>query len=220
MKKKLTLVVTSLVLVAAMVIGGTLAYFTDTDTKTNVFTTGKVDITLNDEFEQNSKLVPAVLDKETNEILNAVDKIVSVTNNTGSEEAYVRVHIAVPSSITNLIGLWNDGAANWNWTDNDTRIDYTAAIDGVEYDVVCLTYSEKLAANATTSNVFNWVVLDPDATNEDVEDLNGRFNIEIFAEGCQAAGFPNAFAALEEAFGTPSADANPWNNYDATTDGE
>lgn len=46
MKKKLTLVVTCIVLVAAMVIGGTLAYFTDTKNATNTFTVGNVKIEL------------------------------------------------------------------------------------------------------------------------------------------------------------------------------
>ena len=46
MKKKLTLVVTCVVLVAAMVIGGTLAYFTDTDNAKNTFTVGNVKIDL------------------------------------------------------------------------------------------------------------------------------------------------------------------------------
>lgn len=46
MKKKLTLVVTCIVLVAAMVIGGTLAYFTDTDSAKNTFTVGNVKIDL------------------------------------------------------------------------------------------------------------------------------------------------------------------------------
>ena len=46
MKKKLTLVVTCVVLVAAMVIGGTLAYFTDTKSAENTFTVGNVDIKL------------------------------------------------------------------------------------------------------------------------------------------------------------------------------
>lgn len=46
MKKKLTLVVTCIVLVAAMVIGGTLAYFTDSKDATNTFTVGNVKIDL------------------------------------------------------------------------------------------------------------------------------------------------------------------------------
>ena len=60
MKKKITLVATSVLLVAAMVIGGTLAYFTDqTNVATNTMTMGKVDISQSETdkngaaFEQN-----------------------------------------------------------------------------------------------------------------------------------------------------------------------
>lgn len=216
MKKKIISLCLIAVLLLTAIGGATLAYFTDTDKKDNTFTTGKVDITLNDKFEQNSKLVPAVEDKETHQIYNAVDKVVSVTNNDGSEEAFVRVHIAVPASIDELIGLWYSNATGWNWSEN-TRVDYTFTLNDVKYNAVCLTYSEKMAAKATTTNVFEWVVLDPDATNEDVAAVNGSFDIKVVAEGCQAAGFSDAFAALEAAFGTPSAEKNPWNNYGKTS---
>lgn len=47
MKKKTILVAAiAVMLVAALVVGGTLAYFTDTDNKTNTFTVGNVDIEL------------------------------------------------------------------------------------------------------------------------------------------------------------------------------
>lgn len=47
MKKKIVAMVTSLVLVAALAVGGTLAWLTDTtETVTNTFTVGNVDITL------------------------------------------------------------------------------------------------------------------------------------------------------------------------------
>lgn len=218
MKKKIITMSVAVMLVVLAVTGATLAYFTDTDNATNVFTVGKVDITLNDEFEQNSKLLPAVVDEDQN-ILNAVDKVVSVTNNEGSEDAYVRIHIAVPASIDELIGLWYDDASGWNWNE-DTRVDYTTTIGDVEFNVVCLTYSEKMAAKETTTNVFQWVTMEPWATNEDVAAVNGIFNIKIFAEGVQAAGFSDAFTALEAAFGTPSAAKNPWNNYTPATDAE
>ena len=42
-KKKIALLVTSLALIATLLIGGTLAYFTDSDDATNVITLGKVD---------------------------------------------------------------------------------------------------------------------------------------------------------------------------------
>lgn len=219
MKKKIISLCLIVILALTAVGGATLAYFTDTDAKTNVFTTGKVDITLNDTFEQNSKLLPAVVDENSN-ILNAVDKVVSVTNNAGSEDAYVRLHIAIPSSIEPLIGLWNENAEGWNWNDG-TSVEYTTKIDNIDYTVVCLTYSKKLAAEATTSDVFNWVTLDPSATNKDVEFVNNQFNIIVVAEACQAAGFEEgygenaAFVALNTAFGTPSADKNPWAGYGA-----
>ena len=46
MKKKILVLCVVLALAATTIIGGTLAYFTDTDNKTNTFTVGKVDITL------------------------------------------------------------------------------------------------------------------------------------------------------------------------------
>lgn len=211
MKKKIITMSVAVMLVVLAVTGATLAYFTDTDDATNTFTVGKVDITLNDEFEQSSKLLPAVVDEDSN-ILNAVDKVVSITNNQGSEDAYVRIHIAVPASIDDLIGLWYDDASGWNWEEG-TRVDYTATIDDVEYNVVCLTYSEKMAAEETTTNVFEWVTMESGATNEDVAAVQGQFDIKIFAEGVQAAGFSDAFTALEEAFGTPSDTSNPWAGY-------
>ena len=59
MEKK---IVTSCLVVALLVVGivgASLAYFTDKDAKTNVFTVGKVNITLNEKFdENNAKLLP------------------------------------------------------------------------------------------------------------------------------------------------------------------
>lgn len=221
MKKKIISLCLVVILALTAIGGATLAYFTDTETKDNVFTTGKVDITLNDKFDQKSKLLPAVVDAESN-ILNAVDKVVSVTNDKDSEDAYVRLHIAVPASIDSLIGLWYDNADGWNWNE-DTRVDYTTTIEGVAYNVVCLTYDYKLAPNASTTKVFDWVALDSDATNDDVAAVNKEFHILIVAEGCQAAGFEEGFGenapfvALNTSFGTPSANSNPWNNYDKTS---
>ena len=48
MKKKFALMATSLVLVAALAVGGTLAYLTSQDTVTNTFTVGNVTITLDE----------------------------------------------------------------------------------------------------------------------------------------------------------------------------
>ena len=124
MKKKLTLVVTCIVLVAAMVIGGTLAYFTDTKNATNTFAVGNVKIDLIEQqrgenglvpFEQNKKLYPIVgsAQGEKDEFgmptaKNYVDKMVTIKN-TGSEDAYIRVYFAIPSALDDGYETFNAG---------------------------------------------------------------------------------------------------------------
>ena len=46
MKKKILTAALAVCMLATLVIGASLAYFTDTDSKTNTFTVGNVDITL------------------------------------------------------------------------------------------------------------------------------------------------------------------------------
>ena len=124
MKKKLTLVVTCVVLVAAMVIGGTLAYFTDTDDATNTFAVGNVKIDLIEQqrgenglvpFEQNKKLYPIVGSAQGDKdeygmpiAKNYVDKMVTIEN-TGSEKAYIRAYFAIPSALDDGYETFNAG---------------------------------------------------------------------------------------------------------------
>ena len=125
MKKKLTLVVTCVVLVAAMVIGGTLAYFTDTDDATNTFAVGNVSIKLIEEerdgkggkqdFTQDKKLYPIVGSAQGDKdeygmpiAKNYVDKMVTIEN-TGSEKAYIRAYFAIPSALDDGYETFNAG---------------------------------------------------------------------------------------------------------------
>lgn len=130
MKKKTILVAAiAVMLVAALVVGGTLAYFTDTKTETNTFTTGKVSITLNEEnadgtpFTQNQKLLPGSQTK------NNIAKRVTITNNTGSEEAYVWLEELIPKALdstdgstgTNNIIHINTPGSTWDKYREDSR---------------------------------------------------------------------------------------------------
>ena len=100
MKKKTIFVAAiAVMLVAALVVGGTLAYFTDTKDAKNTFTMGNVSIDLNEQqkgengfekFEQNKQLVPG----KSNDG-NAVSKIVTVSN-TGDNDAWVWVELKIP----------------------------------------------------------------------------------------------------------------------------
>ena len=132
MKKKTILVAAiAVMLVAALVVGGTLAYFTDKDNATNTFTVGNVDIQLIEQqrkldadgnkttdledFHQGQSLYPIVGSAQgAKDTLgmptakNYVDKMVTIQN-TGSEKAYIRAYFAIPSALDNGYETFNAG---------------------------------------------------------------------------------------------------------------
>ena len=121
MKKKILVLCLVVALAVTAVVGGTLAYFTDTDNETNTFTVGGVEIDLIEQqrnanssalvpFEQNKNLMPIVGSAQGEQEIvdgvklptakNYVDKIISIKN-TGVSKAYVRVFVAVPTALQN-----------------------------------------------------------------------------------------------------------------------
>ena len=175
MKKKILSLCLVVALAATAVIGGTLAYFTDTDNATNVMTMGNVEIDLEETYEQDSTLVPGL----------DINKDVWVENE-GTEEAYVRVHMAFPANMDdgdpnfnaskNFLhwnfeaasyadGKWSflpeystgngykgNGAGNWNF--------YTDTIGGVDYNIYVATYRTALAVDGKTENALDKIYLD------------------------------------------------------------
>lgn len=104
MKKKIIALCLIVALAATAVIGGTLAYFTDTDSAKNTFTVGGVSIELIEQqtsenglvsFEQEKPLVPG----KSNDG-NAQSKIVTVKN-TGDNDAWVWVDMLIPTALLN-----------------------------------------------------------------------------------------------------------------------
>ena len=155
-KRKIILLATALSLVAILAVGGTLAYFTDTDNATNVFTMGHVSIAQKEweradgvfkSYTQNNEIYPAVHEKLVKEPVvlegyefnirsqkgNYIDKIVNVTN-TGTQDAYIRTIIAIPSM--NGYDDSPDASENplhWNYLDstdfNGTGWDWNGSND-------------------------------------------------------------------------------------------
>ena len=228
-KRKLMLVAVALCMVAILGFGGTLAYLTDYETATNVFTVGNVDIKLNEVFAENAKLIPGI----------DVQKEISVTN-TGSEDAYVRVHFAIPTLLDDGYDTfaafantlhWNFGIESmqkgeWNWhnTLKENKADpdgdvgypgnggewnwYYATVDGIQYTVYVATWTTPLAPNATTDLAVRKVYLDASLDNvhiEEIIDQLGEIKILVAAEAVQAEGFNDAY----EAFDAAHKDANP-----------
>lgn len=114
MKKKIFAICLVVALAATAIIGGTLAYFTDTAEATNTFTAGGVSIKLIEqergenglqEFTQNKVLMPIVGSAQGNKdkygqpvAANYVDKMITIKN-TSNSDAYVRAYFAIPSAL-------------------------------------------------------------------------------------------------------------------------
>lgn len=238
-KKKIVVLIASIVMICTLAVGGTLAYFMDTDAKTNVFTVGNVDITLNENFGDNNpttpeKLVPATGSAQNGTLENGVKKEVTVTNN-GSEKAYVRVHIAIPQILDDGADTF-DASANllhfnyeknsigenkWDWSkttgpayEGDWNY-YEQEIDDIVYNVYVVTYEKVLDQNETTAEkAIYQVYLDSEATNADISrvttTLGENWKILVVAEGAQEEGFDNAYDALNTAFGVPGTYKVDW----------
>ena len=130
-KKSILMAAIAVMLVAALVVGGTLAYFTDTKAATNTFTVGNVKINLIEQqrkldaagnkttdlegFQQGQQLYPIVGsaqgEKDTLGMptaKNYVDKMVTIQN-TGTEKAYIRAYFAIPSALDDGYETFNAG---------------------------------------------------------------------------------------------------------------
>ncbi len=98
MKKKITAIALVVAILAVGIIGGTLAYFTDTDEETNTFTIGNVAIDLKEIFDEDN----AVL-RPGSQTTNKIEKKVWIQN-TGSEDAYVWYEWYIPSALDSTDG--------------------------------------------------------------------------------------------------------------------
>lgn len=113
---------------------------------------------------------------------------------------------------------WNWGSeakpnhGGWNY--------FETTIDGVAYNVYYADYYKVLPAGATTEQFLSGVYLDMNvdmdangnyidkrAPEADLSILKGEVKCPVFAVAVQAAGFDNAAAAVNAAFGE---NFNPW----------
>ena len=176
MKKKIVSLCLVVALAATAVIGGTLAYFTDTEDEINVFTLGNVVIDLVEEqrneagtgleeFKDGKVLLPIVGSAQGDKVnvggynlptaANWVDKIVTIDNE-GTQDAYVRVLFAFPAkmddaqSAAEMMLHWNhDGTMPAGvWSHKDCGVKVT--LGGVEYNIYNYTYEKVLTAEGTS----------------------------------------------------------------------
>ena len=214
MKKKI-LSIALVVAMVAVIAAGSLAYFTDTDKADNVFTVGKVDITLNEKnadgtpFTQDQKLYPGTKTQ------NNIPKIVTVTNNQGSEDAYMWAEIWIPSALDDgddnsptAPGLGNSLHFNYAGNVVETKATYLGSkeINGVMYNgyVHFVENDTAKAAGESTGALLDQVYMDKGVVQgengylliDGKTDYTGSWDIVVYGVGIQANGFNSITAAI------------------------
>ena len=214
MKKKKT-ILAALVLLLVVAVGGAIAYFTDTDTKTNTFTIGNVDISLTEDgwnalADANNNDIPDVAeDMMPGE---SVTKDPTINNLSTKNPAYVFAKVEVPC--TTIVAPATTSEELFTYTTNAGWTELSSAAvactsGGTATHVYYYGTGETLtalakAANASTptptSNpVFSSVTLR--STLKGNEGLTGNKNIVVTGYGIQTEGL------------TSTAPADVWGNF-------
>lgn len=190
MKKKVTAIALAVCILAVAVIGATMAYFTDTDSKTNTFTFGKVDIDLTEKsIEDKEKGVKAGTVGTDGGITYpgvlpglVYSKIPTVTVKQDSLPAYVVITATVPT-IYDWEGLFNykiDSAFDW-----DSK--------PVGANTVYYFYAKDPVQPGKSVTPFTEVKINPALTQNGV---SKAFNVIVNAYAIQTEGFANRWAAF------------------------
>lgn len=186
MKKKIMAAALAICMMATLVAGMSLAYFTDTDSKTNTFTVGNVDITLTepswlgDTSEDAVRLIPG----------KTIAKDPTITVAQGSQTAYTFMKVELSADFLELITDW---ATAQQVTDPKAVIGawFTSATSpkimamGSDY-VILGVLSPKAAGDSVT--YFDEVKVPATVTQEMIK-ADGDYTIEITAYAIQAEGF-------------------------------
>ena len=183
-KKKLVSLCLVLALLVTAAIGGTMAYFTDTDNEKNTFTVGDIKIDLHEatkdgknvdegyqKWLEDQTLIPTTEAKKE----NLIDKVVTVEN-TGKNDAYLWAEIWVPAALDNgddtspvAPGLGNNLHFNYDASNVvETKYTYLGSkdIDGVQYNgyVHFVKNDTKKEKGQSTSALLDHVYMDAKVT--------------------------------------------------------
>lgn len=167
MKKKVLTIALAVALIA-IVVSGSLAYFTAEDKVVNTFTIGSVLIeifennnpTTGDTMSFTKPMIPVVnaIPSQDESYIHKAVKVQSI----GKNAAYVRTHIAIPEALAGYLVLDVDTANGW------TQVAASKAVkDGVAYAVYTYDYTEKIEPGTFTKDLLRGVYL---ASDVDIKD--------------------------------------------------
>ena len=226
MSKKKIISLCLVVCLLATAIGGTLAYFTDTEAVKNVMTMGNVDIEQIEQerspdgvlqpYTQNQTLLPMggydweevnVNGDSISVLADGLDKIVTVKNN-GNSAAYVRTIVALEAgkSENEAKSMWYNNLAVSDNSDGTQVIgednNLFVPIGDTWFAIVVYTYGDAIAAGTESVPSLTGVGLYPETTQEDVANLEGDYEVLVVSQAVQASDMgDDAGAALDKAFG-------------------
>ena len=226
MSKKKIISLCLVVCLLATAIGGTLAYFTDTEADKNVMTMGNVDIEQIEQerspdgvlqpYTQNHTLLPMggydweevnVNGDSISVLADALDKIVTVKNN-GNSDAYVRTIVALEAgkSEDEAKAMWDNNLAVSDNSDGTQVIgednNLFVQIGDTWFSIVVYTYGDAIAAGTESVPSLTGVGLYPETTQKYVANLEGDYEVLVVSQAVQASDMgDDAGAALDKAFG-------------------
>lgn len=180
MKKKIFAIVLCVAMLAIAVIGGTMAYFTDTDAQTNTFTAGKVDISLDEAIvakdAAGNLVATGSRTDETQTLQNyhlfpamKVTKDPTITVAADSEDAYIAAVVTITGDIYDLIGV--------------------AGYDNI--DITKLASGGLMAKASTQVQGWNGLSMVYETEDcviyQDADKANNTWNLYIFMKSAQVA---------------------------------
>ena len=237
MKKKLTASLLCLSLLLIMLLGSTLAWFTDESGTVNTMTVGNVHIKQYqmdrggaDVNPNGRPLFPVTNETKSNETTfagdfnllnpayNTLDNIVTIEN-TGVLSAYVRTVFAF-EMLKTTVEVNGEETTQWvNPIGTKVHLNVNGELtfprvefehNGVRYVVGVYTYTNALLAGQTTNPSLLQYYLDRTVGNEFYDQVGAQYDILVLSQAVQTQGFESAAIAFDAAFPLNATTAAEW----------
>ena len=195
-KKKI--IIASLVLLLVFAVGGAIAYFTDSESKTNTFTIGNVDISLT---EANW----STTDANNNNVPDAAENVVPgqsipkdpvIKNESTTNPAYVFAKVEVPCTTGSTpVEIFSYTPVNAAWTELTSASNPTLPVACTSGGTATHVYYygtggtlSSLAANTSAPALFTSITVSSQVTGANSEGLTGNKNVVVTGYGIQTQG--------------------------------